>query len=69
MSDLETGYLQNLMSLEVHRVEFRTIKGKRKRLSQEECQIDDMKHTAWLTEEEAEAAPSKCGHCYTETVE
>jgi len=64
--ELETKYLQNLVTDEVHQVSFRDDDGERKRLSQEECNIDDIEQSTWLSKLEAEALPVKnrCGHCW-----
>ena len=59
---VETKYLQSLATDEVHRVLHRGMN----RLSQEECQIDQIEHKAWLSQAEAEALPAeqRCGHCW-----
>ncbi|MBF8255095.1 MAG: hypothetical protein HW375_2 [Anaerolineales bacterium] len=54
--ELETKYLQNLVTDEVHQVSFRDDDGERKRLSQEECNIDDIEQSTWLSKLEAEAS-------------
>ena len=63
--ELETKYLQNLATDEVHCVIFRD----GHRLSQEECNVDDVEHSAWLSKLEAEALPveQRCGHCWPAT--
>lgn len=59
---VETKYLQNLATNEIHRVLFRD----GHRLSQEECNVDAIQDSAWLLEDEARAfsPTNRCGHCW-----